>query len=567
MSCLNGDPFYEIQDFQFKKLIGKGRLSTVWLVYKQNEDKYYAAKVLNKKNCSNDVVKFFYNEISIFSSLNHNNIVRYYGNRETSSSYVLIMEYCSGNSLLSCLKRHIQMYKKPFTEVIIQQIMNQIVKGLKYLHENNIIHRDLKSENIFVKFYNLENYNKVNLDKTHIKIGDFGFSIRNEKFSSIAGTPVYMDPRILKKYNERTNKKNSEIFDKSCDIWSLGVICFEMITGRRVFNGEDISELYQNVEKGDYELPISLSEEIVSFINGMLQYDPKKRLTIEQLSHHRFLTKNIKDFKQLHLSLVESKVDNGQLKINIIKNDSIWGIFNEDNFLRSISSFFFNEFPKEHKQNIIPNFPLQSGVKGHLHHNINKNEIRINQEINNIKDKIINNNNQVRNSHNSNNYGVIRQSNKYQNNKNIYIDNNNQIRNSNIHENINRQKNNKNNMIINNNNLMVNLNNTNNNNYMNINNQSNNQNIINNNSKIHNKKFISGITNVSGYSNSNIEDTTSPGNSLFSKQPIHSIHPKAAFYNPNNNMNSYATFNNQSNNINYKNIYSNNINHYYTYNH
>ena len=291
MNYINSNPFYEIQDYQFKKIIGKGRLSTVWLVYKKNEDKYYAAKVLDKKKSSNDLVKYFYNEISIMSSLNHKNIVSYEGNREISSSYVLIMEYCSGNSLLSCLKRHIKMYKRPLTEVIIQQIMGQIVNGLKYLHENNIIHRDLKTENIFVKFYNLENYNKVNLDKTHIKIGDFGFSIKNEKFSSIAGTPIYMDPRILKKYNERTNKENSEVFDKSCDIWSLGVICFEMITGRRVFNGNDISELYQNIENGDYELPINLSEEIVSFINGMLQYDPKKRLTIEQLAAHDFLNK------------------------------------------------------------------------------------------------------------------------------------------------------------------------------------------------------------------------------------------------------------------------------------
>ena len=535
MNYINSNPFYEIQDYQFKKLIGKGRLSTVWLVYKKNEDKYYAAKVLDKKNSSNDLVKYFYNEISIMSSLNHKNIVSYEGNREISSSYVLIMEYCSGNSLLTCLKRHIQMYKRPLTEVIIQQIMRQIVNGLKYLHENNIIHRDLKTENIFVKFYNVENYNKVNLDKTHIKIGDFGFSIKDKKFSSIAGTPLYMDPRILKKYNERTNKENSEVFDKSCDIWSLGVICFEMITGRRVFNGKNISELYQNIENGDYELPINLSEEIVSFINGMLQYNPKKRLTIEQLSEHRFLTKNVKDFKKLHLSLVESKVENGQLKINIINNDSIWGIFNEENFLRSISSSFFNEFPKAYKPNIIPNFPLQSGVQGHLHHNINKNE----KKDNNINKNIINNNNQVLNS---NNYENIMKKDKNQNNKIINI--NNQIKNSNNSNNyadVIQQNNNQNNMIMNNiNNAQIkNLN--------------------------YNKKINLGMTYKSGYSN--IEDSTSAANSLFSKQNRHINNPNVGFNNPNNNMNSYRIFKNQSNNINYNQNYSNNINHYQPYNH
>ena len=152
----------------------------------------------------------------------------------------------------------------------------------------------------------------------------------------------------------------------------------------------------------------------------------------------------LKDFKKLHLSLVESKVENGQLKINIINNDSIWGIFNEENFLRSISSSFFNEFPKAYKPNIIPNFPLQSGVQGHLHHNINKNE----QKDNNINKKIINNYNQVLNSNNYEN--LIKQGNN-QNNK--IINNNNQIKNSNNsnnYANVIQQNNNQNNMIMNN---------------------------------------------------------------------------------------------------------------------
>ena len=92
------------------------------------------------------------------------------------------MEYCSGNSLLSCLKKYISMYHKTFNEEIIQQIMKQIVNGLKYLHEKNIIHRDLKTENIFVKFYNKENYNNMNLDKTHIKIGDLVFQQKKKIF-------------------------------------------------------------------------------------------------------------------------------------------------------------------------------------------------------------------------------------------------------------------------------------------------------------------------------------------------------------------------------------------------
>ena len=494
MSHLNENSFYEIQDYKFCKCIGKGRLSSVWLVYKKNEDKYCAAKVLEKFGCSMDVKRFFNNEISILSSLEHYNIVRYYDNKEISFCYILFMEYCSGNSLLSCLKKYISMYHKTFNEEIIQQIMKQIVNGLKYLHEKNIIHRDLKTENIFVKFYNKENYNNMNLDKTHIKIGDFGFSTKEKNFLTIAGTPVYMDPIILKKYNERTNKENSEMFDKSCDIWSLGVICFELVTGKRLFNGKDIDELYQNVQNGDYEIPINLSEEIVSFINGMLQYDPKKRLTIEQLSNHRFLTKKVKDFKKIPISLVRSKIQNDKLKINIIKNESIWGIFNEYNFLRSISSGYFMEYPKGHQPNVnVRIFPLQSGVKGHLHHKNNKNEINNQNNINQINTMNTQKTN-LNNSNNSNNSNKIGNYN-YQNNFGII---NNQL-------NLNNPNNNMNMHNIKSNNNQINmLGNQYNQNYFNNNNYNNNinqirnineSNNINNNSQLKNPTMISNHIN------------------------------------------------------------------------
>ena len=225
------------------------------------------------------------------------------------------------------------------------------------------------------------------------------------------------------------------MFDKSCDIWSLGVICFELVTGKRLFNGKDIDELYQNVQNGDYEIPINLSEEIVSFINGMLQYDPKKRLTIEQLSNHRFLTKKVKDFKKIPISLVRSKIQNDKLKINIIKNESIWGIFNEYNFLRSISSGYFMEYPKGHQPNVnVRIFPLQSGVKGHLHHKNNKNEINNQNNINQINTMNTQKTN-LNNSNNSNNSNKIGNYN-YQNNigiKSNQMNLNNPNNNMNMH--------------------------------------------------------------------------------------------------------------------------------------
>ena len=255
------------------------------------------------------------------------------------------------------------------------------------------------------------------MKNTHIKIGDFGFSAKVDTFRTLVGTFNYMDPIILKKFKKRTNLKDSESFDKTCDIWSLGSICFELITGERVFNGKSLDQIYEKVEEGNYSLPLSLSKEIVSFINGMLQYDPKKRLTIEKLAAHPFLKKNVKEFSKIHLSKLQSRIVDEELKINTRKNESIWSIFNDDeNFLRSISSTFFDEFPHHNQPNInIPIFQKNSGLRNkHLQNNYEENKTNnyahfdkipetntINNINNNDSNKLSNNHNNDMNEKNS----------------------------------------------------------------------------------------------------------------------------------------------------------------------
>ena len=212
--------------------------------------------------------------------------------------------------------------------------MKQIVSGLKYIHRHGIIHRDIKLDNILVKFYDDEDLKDLNMMKTHLKITDFGISIRpgenNLAFTAI-GSPVNMDPFILKKLTERNDLANSEGYDQSCDIWSLGSICYEMLIGKRVFNGRKLKDLKKKVEKGNYILPTTLSKEAVSFINGMLQYDPKKRLNIEELSRHHFLTRNVKDFRPIDFSLIYSKIGEKGIVVNTKENKTMWQVFNANN--------------------------------------------------------------------------------------------------------------------------------------------------------------------------------------------------------------------------------------------
>ena len=104
-----------------------------------------------------------------------------------------------------------------------------------------------------------------------------------------------------------------------------------MLIGKCVFDADDLDDLVKKVENGTYTVPTSLSREVISFLNGMLQYDANQRLNINQLAKHSFLTKKVKDFESLDMKKVSKKnMDKSRLKINVKKNKSIWAIFNED---------------------------------------------------------------------------------------------------------------------------------------------------------------------------------------------------------------------------------------------
>ena len=316
------------------KSIGKGTMGEVFLSSKKDSKEYYATKKIKKEYADRpQVKKYFINEITILKKLKHNKIVRLIELKQTPSHYYIVMEYCNGGSLLSCLKKYMTLYKKPFSEEIAQYLMRQIVSGVKYIHEKGIIHRDLKLDNILVKFYSEDDFNKYNMMKTHVKISDFGISARlgeGELAHTTLGSPAYMDPFILKKLNERNDLADSDGYDQKADIWSLGAMCYEMIMGKRLFTGRNIKDLYQKVEIGNYSLPTHLSKEVVSFLNGMLQYDSKKRLNIEEISRHQFLTRDTKDFNSIDFALVCNKLGDKGINFNIKNNDTLWKIFNEE---------------------------------------------------------------------------------------------------------------------------------------------------------------------------------------------------------------------------------------------
>jgi serine/threonine protein kinase len=238
------------------------------------------------------------------------------------------MDYCNGGSLSSILDEYKLRFGKPFSQEIIQHFMIQIVDGLKYIHSKNIIHRDIKLDNILLNFDNIEDKNNLNLLSANIKIIDFGLATKlskNGMAKTYLGTPLNMDPNILKKYDKAGGYFILQGYNQKADIWSLGTICFEMLTGEVLFKGENIKDLVEQEDQGDYSIPINfeISKEIISFLKSMLQYNGENRLSAEELSKHDFLVKDVKNFAKINFQLMYNKIENGMLNFNIKHNSTL----------------------------------------------------------------------------------------------------------------------------------------------------------------------------------------------------------------------------------------------------
>ena len=319
-----------IEDLTLIKSVGKGSFGEVFLTSKKGTDQMFAVKKVSKSLVLQDKVKkYFNNEIYILKQVNHPNIIKLYEIKQTLNNFYLVFDLCNGGGLSNCLEKYMKQNKRPFTQEIAQSIIRQLVSGLQYLHHNKILHRDLKLDNVLIHFNTEEDKNNFNLLKAQVKIIDFIFARYLENGSltqSILGSPLYMDPQILLKMRKIDNNQNFG-YDHKADIWSLGTICYEMLIGAPPFDATSYEELVSKIQKGDYKIPnnLKLSKEAISFINGMLQHNPQKRLNIDQLANHNFLMKNVKDFKELDLKRAGEKVDKDNLTINT--KESIWGIF------------------------------------------------------------------------------------------------------------------------------------------------------------------------------------------------------------------------------------------------
>ena len=319
----------KLSEYKILKELGQGCFGKVYLVRKIIDNKLYVAKKIDLKTLDpDDGDKYIKNEKKIMELLNHKNIVHLYDYFEEQDSAHFIIEYCNGGSLKSHLEAHKSKYKRPFNQKMVQLFGKPIIEGLNHIHTKGIIHRDIKLENILLHFNNKNSYD---YREAEIKIIDFGLSSLGPGYS-LVGSPIYMDPRILEKYNMAGGLDELNKYDEKADIWSLGALFYEMITGDNLFKAKTLPELQNKAENGIYYLPLEydLSYEIISFLNAMLQYEPENRATTAELLKHPFLNKRVHEFTPLNISQIAYKIENGIFKINFINNDTIRGIFNPD---------------------------------------------------------------------------------------------------------------------------------------------------------------------------------------------------------------------------------------------
>ena len=263
-----------------QKLLGVGTYGQVFLVQNKYTKEYFAMKEIPKTSedllSDNEIM----DEIEILKNLDHPDIVRITEFYNTENSYYLINEYCKYGELY-------EQVKNEFSETQIAVMFRQILSGIAYLHSNNIIHRDLKLENILIN--DIEKSITTNEDLFLVKIIDFGTAKifdKNKMPRAIVGSIYYIAPEvILKKYG------------KECDMWSLGVILYMFIVGHAPFDGRSNRDIMEKIKGGKYlkneKRWKKASNEVKDLINKLLVLEPEKRLTaFEALRHPWFKVSN-----------------------------------------------------------------------------------------------------------------------------------------------------------------------------------------------------------------------------------------------------------------------------------
>ena len=286
-----------ISDFDIGKQLGIGSYGKVYLVRHKKTKAEFALKIINKLDKINQEEKSYFNrEIEIMYKLNHPNIVKLYGHFEDNKNCYILMQYIPNGSAYDLIPKN---GKKQENFQLVASIMKDLINAIYYLHNMNprIIHRDIKPENIL-----LDENNKPYL----IDFGWSNYIINNRRRYSVCGTPFYLSPEMV----------NETGHDEKVDIWCIGVLLYELTTGKVPFEGTNIDEVRNSICSLNINWPLNINPDAKDLIIKILKENPNNRLTIEKILNHNF-------FKNYFPNAINEliKPNNIKYKIFVISKD------------------------------------------------------------------------------------------------------------------------------------------------------------------------------------------------------------------------------------------------------
>ena len=317
--CLEPEP--KITDFKLIKELGVGTFGRVLLVQHNATQAQYAIKAIDKRQRTNIQERFYFRrEIEIMYRIHHPNVVKLFGHFEDNTYCYFIMEYIEGGNIYSYIP------KNGVPTISTQQvasIIKDVISATYFLHHMNppIIHRDIKPENVLLT------------SGMKAKLTDFGWSNYMEggyKRTTVCGTPIYLAPEMI----------NNTGHNEKVDIWCIGVLLFELMTGVQPWPGNDIQTVKYNISRLKINWPKNMDRTAADLISKILKYNPEERISLRNMLNHPFFTQF---FPNPTNCLI--RPDNTQYKAFIISKDHplTWNpVFTGDNYGLKLKPFSNN---------------------------------------------------------------------------------------------------------------------------------------------------------------------------------------------------------------------------------
>lgn len=257
--------FYDIE-----RTLGKGNFAVVKLARHRITKTEVAIKIIDKTQLDAVNLEKIYREVQIMKMLDHPHIIKLYQVMETKNMLYLVTEYAKSGEIFDYLAKHGRL-----SELEARRKFWQILSAVEYCHNRNIVHRDLKAENLLLDGH------------MNIKIADFGFGNFFQPGKPLAtwcGSPPYAAPEVF---------EGQQYEGPQLDIWSMGVVLYVLVCGALPFDGPTLPDLRQRVLEGRFRIPYFMTEDCEHLIRRMLVLDPSKRLSVAQIKEHKWMTLDV----------------------------------------------------------------------------------------------------------------------------------------------------------------------------------------------------------------------------------------------------------------------------------